>query len=150
MKYLTKAIFLFLLTCFVHGDELIFGEPDRINSTRVSLMKLIVNPESCQDLRIGVFGYIFLERGPESALFFSKEALDRIDMGNGVNIKTDGLVKFLDQSKRQIDSSLVHVEGFVRYNPKINNANRRVWIDAKCIVFSVQDEPAQKGPGLEP
>ena len=137
MKYFILPILLFSPVYWVHGDELVFGECVRRGSTRVSLMKVIIDPNSCLNERISVGGHLVLGNS-ESMLYFSKEAMDSIDVGNAVILKVDGLLSFLEDSKRIPYTTLVYVQGFVKYAPQIKNAERRIWIEPECVVFLVE------------
>ncbi len=138
MKCFLLTIFLFSSVCCVLGDQLIYGKCEPRGSTRVSLMKVIIDPESCLNERISVFGHLVLFEGSESMLYFSEEAMDSIDVGNAVPIRAEDLSSFLVESKREPYSNRVYIQGFVKYNPKIKNKERRVWIEADCIVFGVK------------
>ena len=138
MKYYIFIIFLLSSVCNVRGDELVYGECVRRGFTRVSLMKVIVDPESCLNELISVHGHLVLGKGSESMLYFSEESMDSIDVGNAVPIRADGLLSFLVESKRVPSSTLVYIQGFVKYDPKIKNKERRVWIETGCVVFLVE------------
>ncbi len=120
------------------AGELVWGEFDR-KSPRVSLMKVIIDPESCKDMRVRVFGHFVLSGNSGGDIYFSKESLENIDVGNAVRFKADGVLKFLEEKKANIRSSSIILDGFVRYRPKVKNIEARIHIDAKGIVFMIED-----------